>query len=133
MKFNPVALTACIAVAGAGSMILNALPHKALSDAATVSILANPSFETASDIGDAVSEGSEGLRGYAVNDISGWKLEDSNISDLKRLYVTTGCATDNGFGTVTTIADGDYALYLRRGWNTGTPTLSQTIAGLPSG
>ncbi len=133
MKFYSVALTACVAAAGAGSMILNALPHKDATDAAAVSLLANPSFETASDIGNAVSEGSEGLRGYAVSDVTGWKLEDSNISDLKRLYVTADCATDNGFGTVTTIADGDYALYLRRGWTTGTTTLSQTIAALPSG
>lgn len=137
MKLNYIALTAAIVLLAGGATAYQAgvgtAPKTAPAKETATVTLVNPSFESTAGIGDAVSEGNEGLRGYAVNSIEGWTLNDTKVSDLKQLYVTKDCASDNGFGTITGIPDGTYALYLRRGWNTGTTTLTQEIADLPSG
>lgn len=137
MKLNHIALTAGVLLLAGGATAYQAGVNHAVKTApakeTTDVTLVNPSFESTAGIGDAVSEGSEGLRGYAVNSIEGWTLTDTKMSDLKKLYVTKDCASDNGFGQITSIPDGTYALYLRRGWNTGTTTLTQEIDNLPAG
>ena len=98
----------------------------------TAQYLVNASFE-ADNIASLSKEvnGADGLRGYKVTAPQGWKVVD-NASPVS-LIVTKDCYTDNNFGVVTTLADGNQAYYLRIGWNDGVTTLSQTIASLPKG
>ena len=93
--------------------------------------LTNPSFEAdASKCTDAVkkSESADGLRGWDVSAITGWTTTRPD----KQLLITADCFTDNNFGK-TAIADGQYALFQRMGWNNGTSTIRQTSASLPAG
>ena len=93
--------------------------------------LLNPSFEVdlAASLPQDISK-DDGLRGYTLNPPTGWTLAGT---DVVKLLVTPECFTDNNFGKVTTIADGNQAYYLRMGWSTGTTTLSQTIQNLSAG
>ncbi|MBR1484714.1 MAG: hypothetical protein IJ612_03360 [Prevotella sp.] len=77
------------------------------------------------------SEAADGLRGYVVTAPQGWTV--SNSIDVVSLIVTADCYTDNNFGKVTTLADGQQAYYLRVGWTNGSTSMSQTIASLPKG
>ena len=97
----------------------------------TSTYLTNPSFEV-DDITKltAVTNSSDGLRGYTVNPPSGWSLTNSPGVNL---IVTKDCFTDNNFGKVTTIPDGSQAFYLRMGWSNGSTTLKQTTQTLPAG
>ena len=91
----------------------------------------NPSFES-DDISALSPENnsSDGLRGYKLTAPAQWTRSGS---DVVSLIVTPNCYTDNNFGLVTSVADGQQAYYLRMGWNTGTTTLSTTTAELPVG
>ncbi len=99
----------------------------------TSDYLSNPSFEAdaascTTGSSAAVSEGSEGLRGWNISP-TGWTA----TSPGKALIISADCATDNGFGK-TSIADGSYAYYQRYGWGSATSSLSQTTkAALPAG
>lgn len=93
--------------------------------------MSNPSFED--DIVSnlvADNNGADGLRGYKVTAPSEWSVSGTSVTSL---IVTADCYTDNNFGLVTSISDGSQAYYLRMGWSTGTTTLSQTLAALPTG
>lgn len=97
----------------------------------TQAYLQNASFED-DDISNltAVRNSADGLRGYILEQPSGWTVGGSAVT---RLLVTEDCYTDNNFGKVTTLADGNSAYYLRMGWSTGTTILQQQIASLPKG
>ena len=95
----------------------------------TSQYIANSSFE-ADDLKNAVNNSADGLRGYTVNAPTDWTVTGTTVTSL---LVTKDCYTDNNFGKMTTIADGDKAYYLRMGWSTGSTTLQQTIKNLPKG
>jgi hypothetical protein len=78
-----------------------------------------------------VNNGNDGLRGYTVAAPQGWTV--NNSANAVSLLVTKDCFTDNNFGKVTTLADGDKAYYLRMGWSGGTTTVRQTIPSLTKG
>ena len=92
--------------------------------------LQNPSFES-DDIStlSAVNNSADGLRGYTLNQPVGWTVSGTQVTQL---LVTKDCYTDNNFGKVTTIADGQCAYYLRMGWSTGNTSLRQSVK-LPKG
>ncbi len=116
------------AVAGSSSSEVSA-PVKA-NATETASLLKNPSFEsyTAQDA-DKVTNSADGLRGWKALP-EGWDL---NASDATYLLVTKDCYSDNNFGKITTVPEGQYAFYVRVGWSNLTATLSQTIDNLPAG
>ena len=95
----------------------------------TAKYIVNPSFEN-DDINtlQAVNNSADGLRGYQLNNPTGWSVSGTSVTQL---LVATDCYTDNNFGKVTTIPNGSYAYYLRQGWSGGTTTLKQTINNLP--
>ena len=97
----------------------------------TSQYLTNASFENdnLSSL-SPVTNDADGLRGYSVASPNGWTTSGTSVVSL---LVTKDCFTDNNFGKVTTLPDGDKAYYLRQGWNGGTTTVRQTIASLPKG
>jgi hypothetical protein len=98
----------------------------------TTQYLSNPSFE-ADNLStlSAVNNNADGLRGYAVTAPQGWSV--ANAANAVSLIVTADCFTDNNFGKVTTLADGQQAYYLRMGWSNGTTSVRQSIDALPKG
>ena len=90
----------------------------------------NPSFEQ-DDISKltAVNNSADGLRGYTLTNPTGWTVSGTEVTEL---LVSKDCYTDNNFGKVTTIPDGNHAYYLRMGWSTGTTTMKQSVK-LPAG
>ena len=97
----------------------------------TGQFVANPSFESDELLSaNAVNNASDGLRGYKVTAPASWTVSGTSVTSL---LVTKDCYTDNNFGKMTTIADGDKAYYLRQGWSTGSTTLQQTLKSLPVG
>lgn len=109
---------------------LNVLTCLAQEDV-TQAYLHNASFEDDEVSAlTAVQNNADGLRGYALNQPTGWTV--GGTEDV-RLLVTADCYTDNNFGKVTTLADGHQAFYLRMGWSAGTTTLQQQLASLPKG
>ena len=98
----------------------------------TAQYVTNPSFEADAITSlEAVNNAADGLRGYKVTAPQGWTV--TNTTDVVSLIVTADCYTDNNFGKVTTLADGQQAYYLRMGWSTGATIVSQTISSLPKG
>ncbi len=97
----------------------------------TAKYVTNASFE-ADDISSLspVNVAADGLRGYSLPQPSAWTVSGA---DVTKLLVTKECFTDNNFGKVTTLSDGDKAYYLRMGWSTGASSVKQTIANLPAG
>jgi hypothetical protein len=98
----------------------------------TTQFVTNASFE--SDNVSAITatvNAADGLRGYAVKNPVGWNVTDA--ANAVSLIVTADCFTDNNFGKVTSLANGQQAYYLRMGWNDGTTTVSQTLHNLPKG
>ena len=97
----------------------------------TTQYLSNPSFEADAETDAAkVTNTADGLRGWTLQNPSGWTTAGTTVTQL---LVGKNCYTDNNFGLVTTLADGNHAYYLRMGWSTGATTLSQTIKDLPEG
>ena len=98
----------------------------------TADYISNPSFEDdATMCTDAVrkSEAADGLRGWDVSAITGWATTRPD----KQLLITADCFTDNNFGK-TAIADGQYALFQRMGWNNGNSAITQTTSkAVPAG
>ena len=99
-------------------------------DDLTAEYLQNPSFEanSASSL-SPVNNSADGLRGYTLKNPSGWTVSGTEVTEL---LVNKDCYTDNNFGKVTTIPNGQYAYYLRQGWSTGSTTLTQSVT-LPAG
>ena len=98
----------------------------------TAQYVTNASFEADAIASlEAVNNSADGLRGYKVSAPQGWSV--TNTTDVVSLIVTADCYTDNNFGKVTTLADGQQAYYLRMGWSTGATIVSQTISSLPKG
>ena len=97
----------------------------------TSQYIVNPSFET-DGLNDLtpVNNSSDGLRGYTLAQPTGWSVVGT---DVTKLLITKDCYTDNNFGVVTTIPEGEKAYYLRMGWSTGNTTVKQTLKSLPSG
>jgi hypothetical protein len=97
----------------------------------TANYLQNPSYET-DDITQfsATTNSADGLRGYAVSQPASWTRTGSEVVSL---LVTPQCYTDNNFGLVTNMADGQQAYYLRMGWNTGSTVLTSKTQQLPKG
>lgn len=95
----------------------------------TSQYVVNNSFEE-DELKDAVNNKSDGLRGYTVTAPSDWTVSGKTATSL---LVTKDCYTDNNFGKMTTISNGDKAYYLRMGWSSGTTTLQQTLKSLPAG
>lgn len=97
----------------------------------TAKYLTNGSFEDdeSSNL-SPVNNTSDGLRGWTLAQPSGWTVSGS---DVTKLLISEDCYTDNNFGKATSITDGQYAYYLRMGWNTGSTTLSQNLKSLPAG
>lgn len=97
----------------------------------TNNYITNPSFEQddANNL-SAVNNTADGLRGYTLNNPSGWTVSGEAPT---KLLVTANCYTDNNFGQIGTIADGTYAYYLREEWTAGTGKLQQTVQNLPRG
>ncbi|MBQ7470854.1 MAG: hypothetical protein IJS97_00290 [Prevotella sp.] len=97
----------------------------------TTQYMINPSFETdeAASL-SPVENNADGLRGYTLNQPSGWTISGT---DVTKLLVTAACYTDNNFGKVTSLADGNQAYYLRMGWSTGATTIQQVLENLPKG
>ena len=97
----------------------------------TSEYLNNPSFEADKTANlSAENNTADGLRGYKVTAPSQWTRTGV---DVVSLIVNANCYTDNNFGLVSTLADGNQAYYLRMGWNTGTTTLSTKTMTLPKG
>lgn len=97
----------------------------------TQQYVANASFEA--DATSALSEvvnNADGRRGWTLANPTGWTVSGTSVTQL---LVKTDCYTDNNFGVVTTVADGDAAYYLRMGWAAGTTTVAQTLKSLPAG
>ena len=90
--------------------------------------LQNPSFEV-DDINSLTAVSNNGLRGYTISNPSEWSVSGTSVTSL---IITKDCYTDNNFGKVTTIPDGDQAYYLRQGWSTGTTNITQNVE-LPAG
>ena len=91
----------------------------------------NPSFEADSESSLTIENNSaDGLRGWTLANPTGWTVSGN---DVTKLLVGANCFTDNNFGKVNTLADGDHAYYLRMGWNTGSSTIKQTLHNLPAG
>ena len=104
----------------------------------TSSYLLNPSFENddVASLDSVVADSTDGLRGWTLTAPTGWTVSGTTSTseeNMKQLLISAACFTDNNFGKVTTIPDGDYAYYLRMGWSTGETTLSQTASSLPAG
>ncbi len=97
----------------------------------TAKYLVNSSFEE-DETGklSPVNNSADGLRGWILAQPSGWNVSGTGVTQL---LISKDCYTDNNFGKATSIADGEYAYYLRMGWNAGTTTLSQTLKALPAG
>ena len=92
----------------------------------TLQYLTNSSFEADSPSElTAVNNSADGLRGYTLNQPTGWTVSGTSVTQL---LVGTDCYTDNNFGKVTTVADGSYAYYLRQGWSTGNTTVKQNVS-----
>ena len=83
----------------------------------TASYVVNPSFE-ADNVSSLteVTNSADGRRGWTLGTPSGWTVSGTAVTQL---LVKASCYTDNNFGLVTTLADGDAAYYLRMGWSTG--------------
>ena len=96
----------------------------------TSQYITNSSFEQ-DDISQlsAVNNSADGLRGYTLTNPKNWTVSGTSVTEL---LVSKDCYTDNNFGKVTTIPDGNYAYYLRMGWSTGTTTMKQSVQ-LPAG
>lgn len=96
----------------------------------TSQYLKNPSFEQDA-VGSlsAVNNSADGLRGYTLNQPTGWTKTGSDVTNLA---VTAACYTDNNFGKVTSLSDGTQAYYMRMGWSTGSTQLKQSVS-LPAG
>lgn len=118
------------------SFLLLALALSATASAqtdVTASYVNNPSFEADNTATlTVVNNNADGLRGYKANAPSGWTVTNSSAMGAS-LIVTPACYTDNNFGKVTTVADGNQAFYMRMGWATNATTLKQTLANLPAG
>ena len=96
----------------------------------TSQYIKNPSFESNNTSSlTPVNNSADGLRGYTCANPANWTVTGA---DVTKLIVTKDCYTDNNFGKVTTLSDGNQAYYLRMGWSTGTSSLSQQIT-LPAG
>ncbi|MCR5820093.1 MAG: hypothetical protein K6F94_03985 [Bacteroidaceae bacterium] len=89
--------------------------------------LSDPSFENVTK-GTQVTKQSDGLRGWNISSMQGWT---TTIPETQ-LLISADCFTDNNFGK-TDIADGQYALYQRVGWNLASSTVSQTTSSVPAG
>ncbi len=98
----------------------------------TAQYIRNASFE-ADNVSSLspVNNSADGLRGYSVSAPQGWTV--NNSAQAVSLIVTQNCYTDNNFGLVGTLADGQQAYYLRMGWSTGATYVQQTITSLPKG
>lgn len=97
----------------------------------TEQYVTNPSFENDELLSaNAVNNASDGLRGYKVTAPASWTVSGTSVTSL---LVNKDCYTDNNFGKMTTIADGDKAYYLRQGWAQGSTTLQQMVKSLPAG
>ena len=96
----------------------------------TSQYITNSSFEQ-DDISklSAVNNSADGLRGYTLTNPKNWTVSGTSVTEL---LVSKDCYTDNNFGKVTTIPNGNYAYYLRMGWSTGTTTMKQSVQ-LPAG
>ena len=124
------ALTAMMLLA-ATMAVTGAWADNGLTDV-TAQYVTNASFE-ADNVStlSPVNNQADGLRGYSVAAPSGWTV--TNGANAVSLLVTADCYTDNNFGKVTTLADGQQAYYLRMGWSTGTTSMRQTVKALPKG
>ncbi len=112
------------ALVTAGTPVINAQTD------VTAKYLTNPSFELDDLDGlTVVNNNSDGLRGWRISAPQGWSL--SGIAD-PTLIVTTDCYTDNNFGKVTTLTNGNQAFYMRVGWVSGASSLTQKVT-LPAG
>ena len=97
----------------------------------TRQFVVNASFENdATDGLTEVTNNADGRRGWTLAQPAGWTVSGTGVTQL---LVTSDCYTDNNFGLVSTIADGNAAYYLRMGWATGTTTVAQTLKSLPAG
>ena len=97
----------------------------------TRQFVVNASFENdATDGLTEVTNNADGRRGWTLAQPAGWTVSGTGVTQL---LVTSDCYTDNNFGLVSTIADGNAAYYLRMGWATGTTTVEQTLKSLPAG
>ena len=97
----------------------------------TQQYVANASFEAdATSALPEVVNNADGRRGWTLANPTGWTVSGTSVTQL---LVKTDCYTDNNFGVVTTVADGDAAYYLRMGWAAGTTTVAQTLKSLPAG
>ena len=94
------------------SFLLLALALSATASAqtdVTASYVNNPSFEADNTATLAVvNNNADGLRGYKADAPSGWTVTNSSAMGAS-LIVTPACYTDNNFGKVTTVADGNQA------------------------
>ncbi len=99
----------------------------------TVGYVRNASFENDNIASlTAVNNAADGLRGYRLSAPTGWTVSSTGTLGAS-LLVTADCFTDNNFGKVTTVADGQQAFYMRMGWSTNATTLQQTLENLPAG
>lgn len=97
----------------------------------TSQYLTNASFEVDNIASlTPVTQNADGLRGYTLSNPNGWSVSGT---DVTKLLITKECYTDNNFGVVTTISDGEKAYYLRMGWSNGSTSVTQTIKNLPAG
>ena len=109
---------------------LGAMASASMEDV-TATYIVNPSFEADNVASLAeVTNSADGRRGWTLATPSGWTVSGTAVTQL---LVKANCYTDNNFGLVTTLADGDAAYYLRMGWSTGATTLEQTLKNLPEG
>lgn len=97
----------------------------------TSQYLSNASFEADNiESLNSVTQSADGLRGYSLAYPNSWSVSGT---DVTKLLITKDCYTDNNFGLVTTISDGEKAYYLRMGWSNGASSVKQTIKNLPAG
>ena len=118
-------------VAAALALFSGTVRAAEITEDITSDYLTNASFED-DDVSalDSVINSSDGMRGWTLTAPTGWTV---SASSLTLLLVDSGCYTDNNFGLVTSVTDGNYAYYMRFGWGSATGSLTQTTAELPAG
>ena len=103
----------------------------------TSTYITNPSFEnddvsTLPVVGDKSASG-DSYRGWTLVQPTGWTVEEQGDNAFTRQLKDQDAYTDNGYGKVGTISNGDYCYYFRHKWWNKKIVIKQTLENLPAG
>lgn len=103
----------------------------------TSTYITNPSFEnddvsTLPVVGDK-SASDDSYRGWTLVQPTGWTVEEQGDNAFTRQLKDQDAYTDNGYGKVGTISNGDYCYYFRHKWWNKNIVIKQTLENLPAG